>query len=77
MADEKEVKTFVSLRKEKGLTQKQIADALEVSEDTVANWENGRSIPKLTISQVKELCRLLEKPVELLPDDFSSKNAEA
>lgn len=35
------------LRKEKGLTQKQIANELRVSEDTVYNWEKGRSEPSI------------------------------
>ncbi len=33
------------LRKEKGLTQAQLAEALFVSRSTVAKWENGLSLP--------------------------------
>ena len=34
-----------NLRKEKGLTQAQLADALFVSRSTVAKWENGLGLP--------------------------------
>jgi len=33
------------LRREKGLTQAQLADALFVSRSTVAKWENGLGLP--------------------------------
>jgi DNA-binding XRE family transcriptional regulator len=69
MADE-DIRSFVNMRLEKNLTQRDIAVALGVTEDTVANWERGRSTPKLTIPQVKKLCEILEKPIEALPDDF-------
>jgi DNA-binding XRE family transcriptional regulator len=61
---------LVSLRKELDLTQKQIADALAVTEQTVRNWEQGKSIPKLTIPQMKILCKLLQRPIEAIPDNF-------
>lgn len=65
-------KTFVMLRKEKALTQDDVAQALGVTRDTVANWENGRAVPRLEIWQTKALCRLLEKPLEAIPDSFVS-----
>ena len=34
-----------NLRKEKGLTQAQLADALFVSRSTVAKWEIGLGLP--------------------------------
>lgn len=60
----------MSLRKELDLTQKQIADALDVTEQTVRNWEQGKSIPRLTIPQMKTLCRLLQRSIEDVPDNF-------
>ena len=35
------------LRKEKNVTQKQVANAISVSEDCVYNWERGRSEPSI------------------------------
>lgn len=61
---------LVSLRKELDLTQKDVADALGVTEQTVRNWEQGKAIPRLTIPQTKVLCKLLQRPIELLPDHF-------
>ena len=36
------------LRIEKNLTQKQLSKKLNVSEDSIYNWENGRSEPSIT-----------------------------
>lgn len=63
---------FVALRLEAGLTQKQIAEGLGVSEQTVRNWEQGKHAPKLTITQVKKLCELVGKELKDLPDNFGS-----
>ena len=36
---------FKELRKKQGLTQAQLADILDVSVNTVQNWERGRNLP--------------------------------
>lgn len=36
-------------RKEKGLTQKQLADMLKVSNKTIPKWETGEGFPDITI----------------------------
>jgi DNA-binding XRE family transcriptional regulator len=76
MNEKHEVETFAMLRKEAGLTQRQFAEALDVTEDTVANWEAGRSSAKLEIWQMKTLCRLLNKPIEEIPDSFVSPKTQ-
>ena len=37
------------LRKQKGLTQEQIAEKFNVSNRTVSRWENGYNLPGLDI----------------------------
>lgn len=58
------------LRKLRGIKQKELAEALGVSETTVRNWERGRATPELTIQQTKTLCRLLQCSLDELPDNF-------
>ena len=56
-----------------GLNQKQVADALGVSSQTVNNWVRGRhkkEPTKLSIRQVKTLCQVLHCGLDELPDDF-------
>lgn len=72
---------FIQLtRKEKGLTQKQLAEQINVSDKTISKWENGFSTPDTTI--LLDLCNVLDISVNELvsgkkisPDDYS-KNAE-
>jgi len=45
-----------SIRKEKGLSQKQVALKLGVVESCYANWEQGRTEP--SISMLRKLCEI-------------------
>jgi transcriptional regulator with XRE-family HTH domain len=67
---------LVRLRRMQNLTQKQIADALGVTVQTVSNWEVGRVEPKLTIRQFKALLQILKCSVDELPDDLGPLNAD-
>lgn len=64
--DKKEFGSFLSeLRKEKGMTQKELAEKLFVSDKTVSKWETGGSIPDVAL--LMPLAKLLEVTVpELL-----------
>lgn len=59
---------LVRLRQELQLTQEELAEALGVTVQTVANWERGRAVPRLTIPQFKKLCQILGRSAEELPD---------
>ena len=49
---------FISaLRKEKGLTQLQLADILSISDKTVSKWERGAGLPE--VSLILPLCEAL------------------
>lgn len=45
------------LREEKGLSQEALAERLEVSRQTVSNWENDRATPDAY--KLKQLCEVL------------------
>jgi DNA-binding XRE family transcriptional regulator len=68
---EKEVSPLAMLRKIRGdITQRELAEALDVSETTVRNWEAGRAKPSLSITQTKKLCKILGLPLDQIPDNF-------
>lgn len=47
-------------RLELGVTQRQVAIALNVTETTVRNWESGKHIPTLTPRQTQAICKVLQ-----------------
>ncbi len=49
---------ITELRKEKGLTQKQLADSLNVTDKAVSKWERGLSFPD--ISMLEPISRVLD-----------------
>lgn len=58
------------LRKEKGLTQKQIADAMNISDKTISKWERGLGCPD--VSLLGALSEILGVNVErILAGDIS------
>lgn len=65
---------LMRLRVQRFMTQKQLAEALGVTEATVSNWESGRSVPKLTPIQYKKLLEILQITSAELPDQFGYPN---
>ena len=57
MDKEKTGQLITELRKEKGLTQKQLAEALNVTDKAVSKWESGLSFPD--ISMLEPISELL------------------
>lgn len=53
-----------------GVTQAQIAAALDVRPQTVSNWEKGISIPSLNPEQTRQLCQVLQVDLEVLAKGF-------
>lgn len=51
-------------RKAKGLTQKQLADLLNISYQAVSRWEHGLSMPSLDM--IYDIARILETTVDFL-----------
>ena len=74
-------KFIQEIRKEKGLTQKELAELIGVSDKTISKWENGNSSPDT--SMLMSLSEALEITVnELLsaekisPENYSMKAEE-
>lgn len=74
-------KFIANCRKEKGLTQMQLAEKLNITNRAVSKWETGKSCPDTSI--MMELCTILEITVnELLSgeritmDEYQKKAEE-
>ena len=52
------------LRKEKGLTQKELADKFNISFQAVSKWENGETLPDSSL--LLELAKVLGTSVDCL-----------
>ncbi|MFT4143471.1 MAG: helix-turn-helix transcriptional regulator [Mobilitalea sp.] len=65
-------KKISNLRKEKNLTQMELADAMGVSYQAVSNWERGNSMPD--ISKLPELATLFGCSIDDLLTDGEAKN---
>ena len=73
MEKEKTGQLISELSKEKGLTQKQLADALNVTDKAVSKWERGLSFPD--ISMLEPLSDLLGVTImEILAGERSGGN---
>lgn len=74
--DTKKIGEFLkTLRKEKGLTQEQLAEILYVSGRTVSRWETGTNLPDLSILiQMAEFYNLEVK--EILDGERRSENMD-
>jgi transcriptional regulator with XRE-family HTH domain len=59
------VSKIAELRRAVGMTQRQLADAVGVTESTVSNWEQGRNALK-QLEQFAKLCKVLK----CSPDDL-------
>ena len=66
---------FIALkRKQKNLTQEQLAEKLGVSNKTISKWETGKCMPDYSI--VKSLCEELEVTVaELMDGEISEEKS--
>ncbi|MEG4058561.1 MULTISPECIES: helix-turn-helix transcriptional regulator [unclassified Microcoleus] len=72
--DQRSQPTPVNLRKRTGLTQRQIARALDVRESTVSEWERGLSVPHLPLSKVKQMMEVYQCTLDELVEAFESLN---
>ena len=67
--DQTRIGTFIAvLGKEKGLTQKELAEQIGISDKTVSKWETGNGMPD--IAYLSPLCEVLDINVNELLQTF-------
>ncbi|MBR2889666.1 MAG: helix-turn-helix transcriptional regulator [Oscillospiraceae bacterium] len=80
--DQIKIGSFIAeVRKSKGITQRQLADRMEISDKTVSKWERGKGLPE--VSLMLPLCRELEITVndlltgeKVAPAEYQQKAEE-
>lgn len=65
---------LTALRREKGLTQIEVAEELNVSRQAVSKWEVGDTVP--STANLKYLARLYEVPLEYLFNEDAASPPE-
>lgn len=56
------------LRKEKNITQEQLAIELHTAKSTIGMWENGRRVPDL--DTIRKIAKFFNKSVEYLTEEY-------
>lgn len=63
--NQEKIGSFIcQLRKEKNMTQQELADKLNVTNRAVSHWENGRRLPDYSL--LSELCTILDVSINEL-----------
>lgn len=58
---------MIKLRESLGMTQRELGNAIGVTDQTISNWERSTHSPRLTIEQWANLCEVTQKsPKELV-----------
>lgn len=65
----------MNLRKRTGLTQRQVAQALDVRESTVSEWERGISVPHLPLRKVRRMLKIYQCDLDELVEAFEASRA--
>jgi DNA-binding XRE family transcriptional regulator len=66
MTDQRNQVTLTDLRNRAGLTRREVALELGVTEKTIYVWETSANPPKMTVTQVQRLINLLSCTIEEL-----------
>ena len=63
--DQQKIRQFIAeMRKEQGLTQRELAEKLLITDKTVSKWECGKGMPD--VSLMMPLCQILQISVNEL-----------
>ncbi len=60
-------KRVAALRKEKGLTQSELAEKLNISNKAISRWETGEGYPEITILPSLAVSLIPQTPESALP----------
>ena len=73
--NQKDIGRFIAAkRKEKNLTQEQLAEKLNVSNKTISKWENGKCLPDYSIIEL--LCKELDITITELFEGKKSNSTD-
>lgn len=73
--DQKKIGEFIArCRKDKNLTQAELAEKLGVTEKSISNWETGRNMPDLSL--FKDLCAIIDITINELMSGEKLKNSQ-
>lgn len=63
---------LIECRKEKGISQKELAKIIGLKETTVASWEQGKSLP--SIDMLHRLAKYYQKTMDYMYGERSDKS---
>lgn len=67
-------KTLKALREDANLTQREVAERLGIAQSTIGNWDQGRTLPELSVIDYPKLLALYKcSPSELREAAISSQ----
>ena len=68
---------IMNLRKKLKLSQRQVAQAIGVTDQTISNWEQKIHKPNLTPEQTLALCKILDCSLEELVNGVKSEESNS
>lgn len=75
MSEQEDQLNPVKLRQRVGLTQRQVAQALDVRQSTVSDWERGVTTPNLPPSKLKMMLQIYQCTLDDLIEAFEKTKA--
>lgn len=76
MTEESNQVTLMELRKRLGLTRRQLAIAVGLTEKTIYIWETKPIEPRMTVVQVKKLMEALDCSIDELIEAIENRSKE-
>lgn len=67
---------IAQIRKKAGLTQRQLAEQMEITVQTVSNWETGLYKVELTPLKMLKLCKALGCSLEQLANEIEASDRQ-